>query len=89
MAKDGVNGGLVAVDEVEHTVGEAGLVDQFGEEHCGGRILLAGLQDEGVAAAEGVGDHPERHHCREVERGDAGDDAERPRIVVTSTPVET
>ena len=62
---------------VEHTVGEAGLVDQFGEEHCGGRVLLARLEDERVATPEGVGDHPQRHHGREVERGDAGHDTER------------
>ena len=35
------------------------------------------LQHEGVAAGDGVGEHPHRHHGREVERRDAGDDAER------------
>ena len=41
------------------------------------RILLAGLEHERVAAREGVGEHPHRHHGREVERRDAGHHAER------------
>ena len=40
-------------------------------------ILLGGLEDEGVAAGERDRRHPQRHHGREVERRDAGDDAER------------
>ena len=41
------------------------------------RHLLARLEDEGVAAGDGDGIHPERHHGREVEGRDAGADAER------------
>ena len=35
-----------------------------------------GLQDERVAARQGVGEHPHRHHDREVERRDPGHHAE-------------
>ena len=41
------------------------------------RVLLARLQDEGVAARERDREHPQRHHRREVERRDAGHHAER------------
>ena len=38
-------------------------------------IALGRLQDEGVAAGHRDRKHPHRHHGREVERGDAGDDS--------------
>ena len=67
----------VTVDDVEHAVGHAGLAGQLGEEERGRRVPLGGLEHEGVAAGDGVGQHPERDHHREVERRDAGDDAQR------------
>ena len=48
-----------------------------GEEQRRRRVLLARLEHEGVAAGDRVRAHPQRHHGREVERRDAGDDAER------------
>ena len=72
-----VDGDLVAVDDVEAPRRETGGGEQLGEEHRRRRILLARLEHERVAAGQGVGEHPHRHHRREVERGDPGDDAER------------
>ncbi len=43
--------------------------------HAG--IALRGLQDEGVAAGDRGRELPHRDHRREIERRDAGDDAER------------
>ena len=57
--------------------GTPGLGQQLGEEQRRGRVALGRLQDEGVAAGERHGEHPHRHHAGEVERRDAGDDAER------------
>ncbi len=68
---------LVALHDVEHAVGQAGLLEQVGQEQRHGRVLLAGLEHEGVARRDGVGEHPHRHHGGEVERRDAGHDAER------------
>ncbi len=76
-AEDGVDGGLVAVDDVEDAVGEAGFLEHFGEEDGGAGVALGGLEDEGVAAGQRDGEHPHGDHRGEVEGGDAGDDAER------------
>ena len=68
---------LVAVDDVEHAVGQTGFLEQLGQLDARRRVLLAGLQHERVAAGERHREHPHRHHRREVERRDAGDDPER------------
>lgn len=77
VLQEAVDGRLVTVDDVEHAVGQPGLAEEFGQlQGCRG-VLLAGLEDEGVAAGDGEGEHPHRHHGREVERCDARDHAER------------
>ena len=68
---------LVAVDDVEHAGRQAGLDQQLGEPHRHRRIALRRLEDEGVAAGERRREFPHRDHGREIERRDAGDDAER------------
>ena len=73
----GVHGDLVAVDDVEDAVGHAGIPEELGEHERCARILLRGLQHERVPARDRVREHPQRHHRREVERGDARHDAER------------
>src|SRR5262249_620779 len=40
-------------------------------------IAVGGLEEEGVPAGDGHRPHPHRDHDREVERGDAGHDAQR------------
>ena len=72
-----VDGLLVALDHGEDPVGQACVLPHLREEQRGGGVLLARLEHERVAAGDGVGAHPQRHHRGEVERRDAGDDAER------------
>ena len=77
MVEDGVDRLLVAVHHLQHAVGQAGLLHQFGQHQRHRGVALGGLEDEGVAAGDGRAHLPHRDHRREVERGDAGDDAER------------
>src|SRR6266511_3833238 len=77
VVQDRVDGHLVAVHHVEHAVGQAGLGVQAGDEARCGRVPLARLENEGVAAGDRDRVHPHRHHRREVERRDAGADAQR------------
>ena len=58
-------------------VGQAGLGEELGEAQRHGGVPFGGLEDEGVAGGERRAGLPERDHGREVERRDAGDDAER------------
>ena len=62
---------LVPLDDVEDAVGHAGLLQELGDEHRGGRVLLGRLQDERVAAGDRGRPHPHGHHRGEVERRDA------------------
>ncbi len=55
VLQQAVDGHLVAVHDVEHALGQPGLGEQLGEADGGGRVLLAGLQHEGVAAGDGEG----------------------------------
>ena len=57
--------------------GRPGLEEQLGDPHRHRRIALRRLEDEGVAAGDRRRALPQRDHRREVERRDAGDDAER------------
>ncbi len=77
MVEDRVDHLLVAVDDVEDSVGQPGFLHQLGEAHRHGRVALAGLQDERIAAGDRHAEHPHRDHRGEVERRDAGADAER------------
>ncbi len=77
MRQQGVNHDLVALHHIENAVGQPGLLQQIGHEQRCRRITLARLQNERVARCNGHRKHPARHHAREVERRDAGDDAQR------------
>ncbi len=68
---------LVALHDIEHAVGQAGLLQQPGHQQARAGIERARLEDEGVAGGDRDGEHPHRHHHREIERGDAGHHAER------------
>ena len=72
-----IDGGLVAVDDVQHAVGQAGLLEQLGQEQRGRRIAFGRFQHIGVAAHDRHRKHPQRHHGREIEWRDAGADADR------------
>ncbi len=77
VVQDRVDRQLVAVHDVEDAVGQTGLGPQPRHEVGRRGVTLAGLQHEGVAAGDRDGVHPHRDHRREVERRDAGDDAQR------------
>ena len=77
MREQGVDAFLVAVDDVEHALRQAGFGQQLAEPHGRERHLLRRLQDERVAAGERDREHPQRHHEREIERRDADADADR------------
>lgn len=76
VGQDRIDRGAAAVDEVEDALRAAGLLEELTEHDRGERDLLARFQDEGVAAGDREWIHPERDHGREVERRDAGADAE-------------
>ena len=76
VAQDGVNSFASAVHEVEHSVGETSFLRKLRDADRGERDFFARFEDEGVAAGDGHGPHPERDHGGEVEGRDAGDDAE-------------
>ncbi|GAF49306.1 hypothetical protein RW1_075_00110 [Rhodococcus wratislaviensis NBRC 100605] len=71
-----VDGGLVALQDVEHPGRESCFGPEFGHPDRGGRVLLAGLEDDGVAGGDGDGEEPHRDHGGEVERGDDPDGAD-------------
>ena len=77
MLEHRVDRDLVAVDDVEDAVRQAGLLQQLGDEDRGGRVLLRRLEHERVPAGDRRRPHPHGHHRREVERRDPGNDAER------------
>ena len=77
MGEDGVDRLLAAIDDIEHAGRATRLDEQFGQAQRAARHLLRRFEDEGVAAGDRHREHPHRHHGREVERRDAGADAER------------
>ena len=77
VADERVDGLLIAVDNVEHAVRQTGLLEELRQFDTRRRVLLTGLQHEGVPARKRDREHPHRHHRREIERGDASDDTER------------
>ncbi|MNZ45270.1 hypothetical protein D3C78_629200 [compost metagenome] len=77
MVADSVHRIGATVDHVQHARRYAGFMGQLGEAHGHHRVLLGRLEDEGVAGGDGHREHPQRDHRREVERRDAGADADR------------
>ncbi len=78
-----IHGHLVAVHNVEHAVRQTGFLQQFSNAQRRRRVTLRRLQHERVAAGERDGEHPHRHHHREIERRDPRDHAQR----LTQIPV--
>ncbi len=68
---------LVAVDDVQHAGRQPGFGQQLAEQHGRAGVLFRGLEHEGIPAGDGHRQHPQRHHGRKVERGDADADAQR------------
>ncbi len=68
--------GAVAGEEIEDAGGQAGFVEDFGDEECGEGGLFGGFEDDGVAAEEGGGRFPDGDGAGEIPGGDEGDRAE-------------
>ena len=66
-----------AVDDVQHAFGQAGFFQQLRDFDRGERNFFARLEHERVAARDGDGIHPQRHHRGKIERRDADANAER------------
>ncbi len=63
---------LVAVHHIEHSIRQAGFLQQFGQPQWHRGIALGRLEYEGVAAGERDREHPARHHHRKIERRHPG-----------------
>mmetsp|Transcript_74533 Transcript_74533/g.125656 ORF Transcript_74533/g.125656 Transcript_74533/m.125656 type:complete len:390 (+) Transcript_74533:1276-2445(+) len=68
---------LATVNDVQDSIREPSLFHQLCEHHRGSGVSFRGLEDEGVAAGQGRGVHPQGDHSREVEWGNASADTER------------
>src|SRR4029079_18163848 len=71
-----VDGDLIAVHHVEDAIGKASLFEERCEQQTGRRVALGGFEYERIPASDGYREHPKGHHGREVERCDAGANAE-------------
>ena len=65
MIEQRVDRRLAAVDQVHNAGGQAGLLNEL-DQPCGGeRHAIAGLEHDGVARGDGVGQKPERESSAE------------------------
>ena len=55
VLEDAVHRDLVAVHDVEHAVGEPGLVEDLGDQHAGAGVALGRLEHDGVPARDAFG----------------------------------
>ena len=76
MVEDGIHGLASAVDQTDDTLGKIQALDQAKGQLHRERHFFRRLEQEAVAAGDGVGQVPEGNHRREVERRDGGDDAD-------------
>jgi len=77
MGEQGVHDFASAVNDIQDTLGQAGLLQQLHDFNGSERNFLAGLEDEGIATGDGNGIHPQGHHGGEIKRRDAHAHAER------------
>ena len=76
VLEQAVDGHLVAVHDVEDARRQARLGQRLGDQVGGRGVLLARLDDDGVAGGDRDREEPHRHHRREVERRDDPDHPE-------------
>ena len=77
MLEQGIDAFAATMDDIEDAFRKAGLFEQPGNFDCSQRHLFARLEDESVAADQSHWIHPQWHHRRKVERGNAGAHAKR------------
>jgi hypothetical protein len=70
------HGVFATLDDVDHTIGDARLLEQVNEDLGGASDSLRGLEQVGVTESDGEGVHPERDHGWEVEGSDSSADTE-------------
>ena len=87
MRKNCIDRFLVTLHDIKSTVGQTCLLKQLRQQQRRRWIALRWFKHKGVAAHEGQREHPHRNHRREIERCDAGYDAQRlpQRIVIDAT----
>ena len=64
------------MDDVYDSIGKAGLLTDFSEDHGGARVAFGGLENEGIACDGGEWNGPQRDHGGEVEGADRCDNTE-------------
>jgi hypothetical protein len=77
VLQEPIDGFLVAMKDVEHTIREARLGEEGSEPVGRRRVLFARLQHHGVAGRNGDRQEPQRHHGGEVEGADDAHHAQR------------
>ncbi len=70
MIEQRVDCGFTAVNQIHYAFGQARLFEKLVYVAHGERDALRGLQDEGIAGSDGVGQIPERNHAGKIERRD-------------------
>ena len=77
MLKQGIDGHLVTVHDVQDSLGGSRLEQQLRQSYRYGGVLFGWLQHECVAAGNRDAKHPHRNHRGEVEGRDARPDSDR------------
>eukprot|EP00657_Telonema_sp_P-1_P010019 TRINITY_DN4315_c0_g1_i1.p1 TRINITY_DN4315_c0_g1~~TRINITY_DN4315_c0_g1_i1.p1 ORF type:complete len:143 (-),score=23.08 TRINITY_DN4315_c0_g1_i1:13-381(-) len=80
----GINGFLVTVHYVEHTIRQACLFPAFRQQERHAWVFLTWLQHISVAAGDSHTAHPQWNHRREVERCDTSDNTKWLCLLYTS-----
>jgi hypothetical protein len=77
IVKDGIDGFLITVDDVENARGEPGLDHEFSKSQRNARIALGWFQHECITAGDRGAELPHRDHGRKIEGRNASCDAKR------------
>jgi hypothetical protein len=72
-----VGGFRSTMHDVEHSRRQAGFEGQLRDHQGSGGVLLGGLEHKGIADRDGHREHPAGQHHGEIERRNAGADAQR------------
>ena len=82
MLQNPIYGNLVAIHDVQYAIRQSCFLQQSGKIHAGPWNLFRWLEHKRIAACNRIGDHPQRHHPRKIERRDSGNDSQRlPNLV--------
>jgi len=82
VSADVCDGLFAALDNVNDTIGDTGLLQEVQEDLHSTWDLLRGLHNVGVTEGDSKGEHPQGAHGREVEGGNTSADTERYSVAV-------